>query len=145
MSWKILAGSLLALLLGAADACSRGASAPELLVEIPAGFSGNFVLEMGVHSASHLPKDGDVYLVTVPRSGRLMTSTVLEKPKVTFKNGSGGSIWGYSQSMFTTGDGISIGGKIEFFVGTEKEFEAEQQKKNHSGGLLTSESFASGL
>jgi len=80
-----------------------------------------------------LPNEGDVYVVTVPRSGLVSTSTFLNKPKVKFKNFSGGSIWGFSQSVVTTGDGVSVGGKIEFFVSTQKKFEADQQKKNNSG------------
>jgi hypothetical protein len=44
--------------------------------------------------------------------------------------------------MFRTGDGISIGGKIEFFVGTQKDYDAEQQKKNKSDGVFNAESFA---
>ena len=113
-------------------ACSQRSSAPQLIVEIPAGFSGDFVLEMGVRSAAPLAKEGDAYKVTVPVSGKVETSTFLERSKVTFRNKSGGSIWGYSQSLFTTGDGISTGGKVEFFVGTQKEYEADQIKKNHS-------------
>lgn len=113
--------------------CSKHSSAPpQLIVEIPPGFSGDFVLEMGVRSAGPLTKEGDAYLVTVPQSGKVETSTYIEKSKVAFRNHSGGSIWGYSQSLFTTGDGISTGGKIEFFVGTEKEYEADQVKKHHS-------------
>ena len=119
------------ILLGAA-ACSRR-SAAELEVEIPAGFTGNFILNMGVRDAAPLPNEGDVYVVTVPRSGLVSTSTFLNKPKVKFKNFSGGSIWGFSQSVVTTGDGVSVGGKIEFFVSTQKKFEADQQKKNNSG------------
>jgi hypothetical protein len=46
-------------------------------------------------------------------------------------------VWGFSESAFTTGDGISVGGKIEFFVGTRKEYEAEESKKNHSGATGT--------
>lgn len=121
------------LLLLAAIACSKQGSAPRVVVEIPPGFSGNFVLNMGVRTASPLPNEGGVYLVTVPKSGRLNTSTFFDKPAIEFKNASGGSIRGFSQSVFTTGDGISVGGKIEFFVGTQQEFEAEQKKKNNSG------------
>jgi hypothetical protein len=93
------------------------------------------MLDMGVRGASPLQKEGEAFVVTVPRNGKVETSTLLEKPNVTFKNSADGRIWGYSQSVFTTGDGISIGGKIEFFVGTQKEFEAEQNKKNTSGGI----------
>lgn len=116
-----------------ATGCSTNNSSPHLVVEIPAGFSGNFVMEMGNRSSAPLQQNGDLYTVTVPRSGKLSTSTILVKPKVEFRNATDGSIWGLSQSAFTTGDGISVGGKIEFFVGTRKEYEAEENKKNHSG------------
>jgi hypothetical protein len=114
-------------------ACTRHVPKTQLMIEVPAGFTGDFTLNMGVRGATPLQKDGVVYVVTVPQSGKLETSTFLEKPTVTFKNGSDGRIWGFSQLTFTTGDGISTGGKIEFFVGTQKEFEAEQKKKNKSG------------
>ena len=35
--------------------------------------------------------------------------------------------------------GISVGGRIEFFVGTPRELEAKQNKKNKSGGFSTFE------
>jgi hypothetical protein len=113
--------------------CTRRSSEPRLVVEIPPGFTGSFVMEMGGREASPLQKDGEAYVVAVPRTGKVTTSTILVRPKVEFKNASDGSIWGFSQSVFTTGDGISVGGKIEFFVGTRKDYEAEENKKNHSG------------
>jgi hypothetical protein len=122
-----------------ATACSRKPSRPQLTVEIPAGFSGNFSLQMGSKDASPLEKQGDTYVVTVPRSGAVVTSTLLNKPNVTFKNATDGSVWGYSESTYTTGDGLSVGAKIEFFVGTRKEFEAEQGRKNHSGAFKAQE------
>jgi hypothetical protein len=120
-------------------ACTKRPSNPQLQVEVPAGFTGNFVLDMGVRGASSLDKDGDAYVVTVPQTGKVETSTFLEKPVVTFKNGSDGRIWGFSQSVMTTGDGISVGGRIEFFVGTRQQFEAEQNKKK-SGRFSTIDS-----
>jgi hypothetical protein len=123
-----------------AVACSKRNSQAQLRVEVPAGFTGNFVLDMGVREAPPLQKDGAAYLVSVPRSGKVETSTILDAPHVTFKNSSDGQIWGYSERIFSTGDGISTGGKIEFFVGTRKDFEAEQNKKNKSGGSLKTES-----
>lgn len=114
-------------------ACTKHDPTPQLVVEIPAGFSGNFVLEMGNRNAAPLSKQGDAYFVSVPRNGKLATSTILQKPKVEFRNATDGSVWGYSQSVFTTGDGIAVGGKIEFFVGTRKDYDAEENKKNHSG------------
>jgi hypothetical protein len=114
-------------------ACSRHSADARVILEIPAGFKGNFVMVMGSRDADPLRKDGDVYIVQVPSSGRLQTSTLLQGPKVTFKNAATGTIWGYSQSTFTTGDGIAVGGKIEFFVGSQQDYEAEQGRKNHSG------------
>jgi hypothetical protein len=122
-----------------AAACTKHASTPQVVVEIPAGFNGNFVLEMGSREAAALPTQGEAYVVAVPRAGKLTTSTLLQKPKVTFRNESDGSVWGYSESIVTTGDGIPVGGRIEFFVGTRKEYEAEQSRKNHSGRSLPSE------
>lgn len=118
--------------------CSKNHNAEQVVVEIPAGFSGNFVLEMGVRDAAPLIKNGDRYLVIVPKNGNVATSSLLANPNITFKNMSDGAVWGYSHSVFTTGDGIAVSGKIEFFVGTEKEFEAEQGRKNHSSGFSNS-------
>jgi len=129
---KIVAIMVFALLM-AGGACSKHDPGPKLVVEIPAGFSGNFVLEMGNRAAAPLLRQGDAYVVMVPRNGNVATSTILQKPKVEFRNATDGSIWGYSQSVFTTGDGIAVGGKIEFFVGTRKDYDAEENKKNHSG------------
>ena len=124
---------LLSLFIASAVACNQHSSGPKLVVEIPAGFNGNFMLEMGVRDAAPLPMRGDTFVVSVPRDGKVVTSTLMEKPNVTFKNAADGSVWGYSQSTFTTGDGIVVGGKIEFFVGTQKEYEAEEGKKHQSG------------
>jgi hypothetical protein len=125
------------------SACSKHDRVPQLVIDIPAGFSGNFVLEMGVRSSAPLAQQEDTYVVTVPRNGRVTTSTFLSHPHVEFKNSSDGKVWGYSQNAFSTGDGISVGGKIEFFVGTQKEYEAEQGRKNHSGGFSTAGDVAS--
>ena len=121
----------------AAGACSKQRSAPQVIVEIPAGFTGNCILEMGVREGSPLEKRGDAYVLRVPKNGKAITSTLLTNSEPTFRNSSDGGVWGYSQSVFTTGDGIPVSGKIEFFVGTKKEYEAEQGKKNHSGGFST--------
>lgn len=137
MPWKTWSTFLCAALLVAASACSSKNSAPTLVVEIPSGFNGDFLLEMGVKDAPPLDKQGDAYLVTVPRSGKVTTSTLLSNARPVFKNSSDGGVWGYSHSVFSTGDGIAIGGKIEFFVGTRKEYDAEQGKKNHSGAVTS--------
>jgi hypothetical protein len=122
------------LLLIAASACSKHPSEPEIVVEIPAGFNGNFSLEMGVKDAPPLIQQGNSYTLTVPKNGKLATSTLLPNAHAVFRNASDGTVWGYSYSSFTTGDGIPVGGKIEFFVGTKKDYDAEENKKNHSRG-----------
>jgi hypothetical protein len=137
---KFISVWIFAVFLWTTVACTRKPSAAQLTVEIPAGFNGNFVLDMGVREAPPLPTDGGRYVLAVPSNGKMQTSTLLENPKVTFKNGSDGQIWGYSQRLFATGDGISVGGKIEFFVGTQKDFDAEQNKKNKSGDFFEVES-----
>jgi hypothetical protein len=129
-AWGVILGVVL---LSVASACSRK-PAPPIVVEIPAGFTGDFMLEMGIKGAPPLQKHGDGYVVTVPKSGKVVTSTLLKNSTPVFKNASDGAVWGYAHSVFTTGDGIATGGKIEFFVGTRKEYDAEQGKKNHSGG-----------
>ena len=61
-------GSLLLVvgLLIAAASCSKHSSGPQLTVEIPAGFSGNVVVEMGRKDAAPLAQQGDAYVVSVP-------------------------------------------------------------------------------
>ncbi len=120
-----------------AGGCSKKGYGPDLIVEIPSGYTGNFLMEMGIKDAPALAKQGNSYVVAVPRSGRMTTSTLLMNPQPIFKNSSEGAVWGYSHSVSATGDGIPVGGKIEFFVGTRKEYEAEQNKKNHSEGFPT--------
>ncbi len=132
---KMLSMVICAVFLVAASACSKQSSAPQVMVEIPAGFTGNFRLEMGVKDATPLEKRGDAYVVPVPSNGKVITSTLLTDSQPTFQNSSEGTVWGYSHSLFKTGDGIPIGGKIEFFVGTRKEYEAEQGRKSHSQGV----------
>jgi len=131
-AWSVL---VCLVLLVVAVACSRNRPAQKVVVEIPSGFNGNFLLEMGVKSAPPLEKQGDTYIVAVPRSGTVITSTLLTNSQPSFRNSSDGAVWGYRHSVFNTGDGIPIGGKIEFFVGTRKDYDAEQGKKNHSEGF----------
>lgn len=134
MNWKTWSVVLCTIFLGAICACSRK-PAPAVVVEIPAGFTGDFMLEMGVKGAPPLEKQGASYVVIVPKSGKVETSTLLTNSTPVFKNASDGAVWGYEHSVFTTGDGIATGGKIEFFVGTRKEYDAEQGKKKHSEGF----------
>ena len=139
MMWRFGMACTLSAVLAITVACTKRPANDQLIVDIPAGFSGNFVLDMGVRDAAPLARLGDAYVVAAPRSGKAQTSTLLNNAQVIFRNASDGQVWGLSQRVFKTGDGISIGGKIEFFVGTQKEFDAEQQKKNKSGGAFNYE------
>ena len=56
---KMLSMVSCAVFLVAASACSKQSSAPNVIVEIPAGFNGNFLLEMGIKDAPPLEKRGD--------------------------------------------------------------------------------------
>jgi hypothetical protein len=133
-AWSIF---ICAVFLCVTTGCSRSKPAPIVVVEVPAGFTGDVLVEMGVKDAPPLPQQGEAYSVIVPRDGKILTSTLLTKARPTFKNSGEGAVWGYSHSVYTTGDGIPTGGKIEFFVGTRKDYEAEQGKRNHSGGFST--------
>jgi len=139
MIWRVVSVGVFAALITVTVACSKRVPQTQLEVEIPQGFTGNFVLDMGVHDAPPLPKQGTAYVISVPLNGKAQTSSIFNNPRVTFNHGNDVHVWGFSQRVFTTGDGISIGGKIEFFVGTQKDFEAEQKKKNKSGGFFKTE------
>ena len=136
MNRRIWSTVISAIFLIASSACSKNRAAPQVIVEIPSGFTGNFLLEMGVRDALPLEKRGEAYVLPVPRNGKVITSTPLTNSRPSFQNSSEGAVWSYSHSVFTTGDGIPVGAKIEFFVGTRNEYEAEQGRKKHSGGLL---------
>jgi hypothetical protein len=130
MNQKLCLLTLCVLFLIATAACTKAHSAAPVIVKIPSGFSGNFVLEMGVISAPPLEKRGDAYVIAVPKDRKVVTSTILTDSRPAFQNASNGAVWGYSNSVVTAGDGIAVGGKVEFFVGTQKEFEAERTIHN---------------
>jgi hypothetical protein len=50
----------------------------------------------------------------VPKDGKVATSTILAASRPTFQNRSSGAVWGYSLSVFTTGDGIPVGARWNF-------------------------------
>jgi hypothetical protein len=91
-AWSILVGSAL---LVVAVACSKNSPAQKVVVEIPSGFNGDFLLEMGVRGAPPLVKQDDTYVVAVPRSGKAITSTLLTDSQPSFRNSSDGAVWGY--------------------------------------------------
>jgi hypothetical protein len=83
---------------------------------------------MGVKETAPLVMEGDAYGVTVPRN-RKMTTSLFTNSQPTLGNSCEGLGWGYSQFVSTPGAGIPVGGKIEFFVGTRKQSEAERARK----------------
>src|SRR5579872_2136603 len=84
--------------------CSKRGPGTHLQVEIPAEFTGNFVLAMGIHDAPPLEKDGSAYIVVVPRRGKVETWTFRKSPTFPYKNSGGGQVWGYQEQTFITGD-----------------------------------------
>jgi hypothetical protein len=64
---------------------------------------------MGVRDALPLEKRGEAYVLPVPRNGKVITSTLLTNSRPSFQNSSEGAVWGYSHSVFTTGDGNTCG------------------------------------
>jgi hypothetical protein len=53
-------------------------------------------------------------VLPVPRNGKVITSTLLTNSRPSFQNSSEGAVGSYSHSVFTKGDGIPVGAKIEF-------------------------------
>ena len=87
---------------------------------------------MGVAGALSLPREGAAYVVHVPSDGRVSTSTSLSELQPTFKNVEGSHIWGYTSLILRSGDGIPVGGSIEFFVGTQEQYQIEMARKHKS-------------
>jgi hypothetical protein len=78
-----------------------------------------------------LQREQGTYVVQIPADGKITTSTVLSgSPKFTVAGT--GRIWGYTASIYRTGDGLPVGGSLEFFVGTKEQFEAYEARKPKS-------------
>lgn len=75
-------------------------------------------------------------MLPVPRNGKVITSTLLTTPGHHSRIPATVLCGAIRIRFFATDDGIPVGAKIEFFVGTRNEYEAEQGRKKHSGGLL---------
>jgi hypothetical protein len=113
--------------------CARRTKIVELVIELPEGFSGEVSIRTGVPHASQLKTEGQAYVVSVPSDGHVETSTIPEEGISTrFRNLATGRIWGYDSSLQKTGDGIPVGGSIEFFVGTKEQYEIQEAHKHKS-------------
>jgi hypothetical protein len=127
-AFYVVVGCLAALTVG----CSRS-SQDEIVIEVPANFSGQVHVEMGVPGAPALKQDGARYVIEIPPDGKVVTSTLITAAKPTFGNVDASRVWGYTPSISQTGDGVSVGASIEFFIGTKEQYEsAEAKKKNKS-------------
>jgi hypothetical protein len=133
MTRRNLKRSLLILLLALlAIGCTRTGPAG-VLIEVPASFTGQVHVEMGVPGAPPLQQNGKEYLISVPPDGKVVTSTIVPvagTPR--FQNVNADHVWGYTPAVSKAGDGLIIGGTIEFFVGTKAQYETAEAKKHKS-------------
>lgn len=113
------------------SACSKKLPDDEVSFAVPAGFSGQVQIQLGVLGAPPLQRKQGIYVLDIPADGKITTSTVLSgSPKYTAAGT--GQIWGYTTSIYRTGDGLPVGGSLEFFVGTKEQFDAYEAKKPKS-------------
>jgi len=136
---SVLALSLALLIL--AVGCEKG-RITEIIIKLPDGFSGQVQIQMGVVGAPNLPTSGQAYVVSLPSDGHLQTSTILENNlPARFENSRSGSVWGYATSISKTGDGIPVGGSLDFFVGTKEQYEIQEAHKHKSESLRSNSGF----
>ncbi len=114
---------------------------------IPEGYVGWVKVEFGVPGAPPLPREAGQYVVHVPPSGVVKTSTQEESGQTTdsfyyYSNagsralpdrdsGAASLIWGRLHS-----EALGISGKHvyrEFFVGTEQQFKEQANPGSHAG------------
>ncbi len=122
---------LIGALLLAVSGCSKR-ELKEIEIDLPANFSGQVDIEMGVPGAPELHREKSRYVVSVPADGKVVTSTVFAGGTATFGNVDNSRVWGYTPSVARTGDGIVVGGSIQLFVGTQQQYENEEAKKPKS-------------
>jgi hypothetical protein len=118
-------------------ACTKKAQSP-ILVNVPTGFTGQVHLELGELNAPALPSEQGCYVVTLPPDGIVRTSSVIDGAVLKFQNLQPGKVWGYTAHFEHAGDGIPLGGDIQFFVGTAEQYKTAEAKKHHSRRLAPS-------
>jgi hypothetical protein len=111
--------------------CSKAGN-DHVAIALPANFSGQVHIEMGVPGAPALERVGTTYQIVVPPDGKVKTSTIIVAAQPRFGNLDAGQVWGYTPTVTKTGDGLSVGGTIEFFVGTKEQYESAEAKKRKS-------------
>jgi hypothetical protein len=125
----LFASALLAVL---TVACTRTSPPDEVVIAVPANFDGQVHIEMGVPGAPSLKREGNHYQIAIPPDGKVVTSTLVAGVTPKFMNVDANRIWGYTPSVSKTGDGLPVGGAIEFFVGTKEQYENAEAKKHKS-------------
>jgi len=132
MGNRLIAGVSLMIALGLLLSCWKAPVHDQLVIEVPSGYSGPVDVQLGVAGAPVLPRRGDAYVITVPSDGRVSTSTSLSEVHPVFRDIPGNRVWGYTSSILRSGDGIPVGGSIEFFVGTNEQYQIEVSRKHKS-------------
>jgi hypothetical protein len=113
------------------SACTHDLRGDELLPVASPGFSGQVQVQLGVAGSPPLEREKGAYLVRIPGDGKMSTSTILSgSPKLSTAGPS--QIWGYAFSIYQTGDGLPVGGRLDFFVGTKEQYETYEAKKHKS-------------
>jgi len=142
---RLIAGLVPVLLLGLLLSCWKAPVHEQLVIEVPPDYSGPVEVQLGVAGAPALPKRGDSYVIALPPDGHVSTSTSLSEIQPIFKDLPGNRLWGFSSLILRSGDGIPVGGHIEFFVGTNEQYQIEVSHKHkshiidsHAGELLAS-------
>jgi hypothetical protein len=113
------------------SACPAKTHNDEVVLAIPEGFRGQVQVQLGVGGAAPLNRAGGAFVLTIPPDGKISTSTVLTGvPRVRTSDTS--QVWGYTISIYKTGDGLAVGGNLEFFIGTKEQYDAYEAKKPKS-------------
>lgn len=131
MNWRTVVIAIAAVAVCAGLACSRKAHAA-LLIEVPNGYSGPVDVQLGVAGAPALQKEEGEYVIPVPVDGHVTTSTTLSDATPEFKNVDHDRVWGYESLILKAGDGIPVGGSIEFFIGTKEQYQIALTKRHKS-------------
>jgi hypothetical protein len=110
--------------------CNRSSSGPAVEIRVPSGFTGQIEVQFGADGTPALARSGNTYVIQVPESGKISTSTAFNsEPRYKI---SGGQVWGYMCSIYKTGDGLAVGGRIQMFIGTKEQYETFEANKRKS-------------
>jgi hypothetical protein len=126
-----LLGAAIGLLVLLSAGCSKPAQ-NKIVFEVPPHFNGQVLVQMGIPGAPEMEHQGNIYRIKIPPDGKATTSTVIVGALPEFANTGAGQVWGFNPSVAKTGDGITVGATVEFFVGTKEQYESAEAKKHKS-------------